>query len=86
MEPEIGDEIIVGSIQPELPGRVATIVSVCVTDDSRRYLVHWLAGDYDAMISPGPATKVEVLHKSHLASAQAESRRRSAYFPANQLT
>ena len=74
MEAEIGDEVIVASIGSSLPGRVAIVVDVSATDGLRHYVVHWLAGDYDATIVPGSATKVEVLHKAHAVQADAAQR------------
>lgn len=65
MEAEIGDEIIVGGTEPGQTGRVGTIVGLGLTDGLPQYVVHWLAGDYDTMFSPGASTKIEVCHKRH---------------------
>lgn len=70
MEAEIGDEIIVGSTGPGRAGRVGTIIGLSAADGSPRYLVHWLTGDYDAMISPGPGTQIKVCHRRHAAPWQ----------------
>ena len=65
MEAEIGDEILVRSMEPGHSGRVATVVGLSTADGLPRYVVHWLAGDYDAVITPGPGTRVEVRQRSH---------------------
>jgi Domain of unknown function (DUF1918) len=61
VEAEIGDEIVVGSNEPGRAGRLATVVGLCTADGIPRYMVHRLAGDHDAMVSPEPGTQIRVL-------------------------
>jgi Domain of unknown function (DUF1918) len=66
MKANVGDELIVGETEICGAPRVGTIVSVMGSDGSPPYLVHWVAGDYDSLVSPWPA--VQVRHKrTHLA-------------------
>ena len=59
MEAEVGDELIIESPQPGVPDRIGTIVAIRNTDGSPSYVVHWLAGDYDSQIDPGPKARIE---------------------------
>lgn len=63
MEAEIGDQLIIENTGPTPPLRVGTAAGLQSSDGSPRYVVHWLAGDYDSLIMPGPRTRIEVRHK-----------------------
>ncbi len=65
MDASVGDEVLVGSDQSGLPGRVGTVVSSRAAGGRIRYVVHWLVGDYDAVIVPGERTKVQVRQRAH---------------------
>ena len=43
-------------------GRIGTIVALRNADGSPPYVVHWLAGDYDSLIQPGPTARIERRH------------------------
>jgi cation transport ATPase-like protein/uncharacterized protein DUF1918 len=73
MTADIGDEVVVASPQRGQTGRVGTIVGMCTARGSPLYVVHWLAGDYDAVVLPGLARDIDVLHKAH-AGLKADSR------------
>ena len=67
MEPEAGDELIIDGDETGRGQRVGIILAV--RDDGGRpaYLVHWVAGDYDALVSPWPG--VHVHRRDHAAHA-----------------
>lgn len=60
------------SEDPLLPGRwtfgraerVGTILEIGGTGDHPKYLVHWVIGDYDSLISP--RLGVHIHHRAHL--------------------
>jgi hypothetical protein len=62
MRANVGDELIVGKTEICGAERVGTIVAVSGSDGSPPYLVHWVAGDYDSLVSPWPAVRVR--HKT----------------------
>ena len=64
MEAQVGDELVIESLEPGTSGRRGTIVAVQNADGSPPYVVHWLAGDYDSLIDPGPAARVERCYAS----------------------
>jgi Domain of unknown function (DUF1918) len=68
MKAEVGDELIIESPQPGVPGRIGTIVALHNTDGSPPYVVHWLAGDYDSRIDPGPKARIERHHPARTPS------------------
>lgn len=59
MEAQVGDELVIESPELGTSGRRGTIVAIQNADGSPPYVVHWLAGDYDSLIDPGPAARVE---------------------------
>jgi len=59
MKAEVGDELIIESPKPGTAGRIGTIVALQNADGSPPYIVHWLAGDYDSLVDPGPKTRIE---------------------------
>jgi hypothetical protein len=62
MEAEPGDELV---IEPDDSGhgeRVGTILAVRDSDGRATFLAHWVAGDYDALVSPWP--RVHVRHRT----------------------
>jgi hypothetical protein len=61
MKADVGDELIVGETEICGAARVGTIVAVRGSDGSPPYLVHWVAGDYDSLVSPWPG--VGIRHK-----------------------
>lgn len=65
MTADIGDEIVVANHPPGQKGRVGTIVGMSIAQGSPLLVVHWLAGDYDAVVLPGLARDIDVLHKAH---------------------
>jgi Domain of unknown function (DUF1918) len=64
MNAEVGDELVVESTEPVQSRRVGTIVGLKAADGSPPYLVHWVIGDYDSLIFPGPGTRMEVHHRA----------------------
>lgn len=78
MTADIGDEIVLASPWGGQTGRVGTIVGVTIARGSPLYVVHWLAGDYDAVVLPGLARDIDVLHKAHV-DRQADSRRQAEH-------
>lgn len=60
MRAEVGDELIVESTVPVESRRIGTIVGLKSADGSPPYLVHWVIGDYDSLIFPGPNTQMKV--------------------------
>jgi len=78
MKAEVGDELVVESTDPALTRRTGTILALRTADGSPPYLVHWVVGDYNSLIFPGPSTRMEVHHK-------ARSRRLSGH-PRDDLT
>ena len=61
MRANVGDELIVGQTETCGAARIGTIVAVRGSDGAPPYLVHWLTGDYDSLVSPWPG--VWVRHK-----------------------
>jgi hypothetical protein len=64
MKAEIGDELVVESTEAMSARRTGTIVGLKTADGSPPYLVHWVVGDYDSLIFPGPSTRMEVHHRA----------------------
>lgn len=64
MKAQVGDELIMESTEPVQSRRVGTIVGLKTADGSPPYLVHWVVGDYDSLIFPGPSTRMEVRHRA----------------------
>jgi hypothetical protein len=62
MRANVGDELIVEETEICGAARVGTIVAVKGSDGSPPYLVHWVAGDYDSLVSPWPGVRVR--HKA----------------------
>lgn len=58
MRANVGDELIVGETEVCGAARVGTIVAVRGSDGSPPYLVHWVSGDYDSLVSPWPGVQV----------------------------
>lgn len=71
MTAEVGDELIIESMEPVQTRRVGTIVGLKNADGSPPYLVHWVAGDYDSLIYPGPGTRMTVHHRARPADPPA---------------
>jgi hypothetical protein len=63
MDGEPGDDLIVKADAMGIAERVGTILEICGSHDHPEYLVHWVTGDYDSLISPWPG--VHVRHRSH---------------------
>jgi Domain of unknown function (DUF1918) len=63
MEAEPGDELVVEADRSGAGARVGTILAVRGSNGHPAYLVHWVAGDYDALISPWPG--VQIQHRKH---------------------
>lgn len=68
MEPAPGDELIVEGDEHGRGARVATILAPYDNDGRPGYLVHWVTGDYDALVRPWPGMRVR--HRDHGQSAQ----------------
>ena len=58
MKANVGDELIVGETENCGTARVGTIIAVRGSDGSPPYLVHWVVGDYDSMVSPWPGVGI----------------------------
>ncbi len=65
MGAEVGDEIIVEGTEISQAPRVGTVVSLRGAAAAPQYVVHLLAGDYDAVITPESSIHVGVRHKAH---------------------
>jgi hypothetical protein len=61
MRAKAGDELIVAKSDTGA-ARVGTIVAVKDSDGSPPYLVHWVVGDYDALVFPRPGVRIK--HKA----------------------
>lgn len=68
MKPEPGDELVVDGDATGHGRRVGTIIAVHEIGGHPAYLVHWVAGDYDALVTPWHG--VHVRHHEHLAAAR----------------
>jgi hypothetical protein len=76
MTAEVGDELVVESTEPVHACRVGTIVGLKNADGSPPYLVHWVVGDYDSLIHPGPSTRMTVHHRArHVGPASSRTLR-----------
>ena len=64
MNAQVGDELIIESLEPGTSARMGTIVALRNADGSPPYVVHWLVGDYDSLIEPGPTARIERRHAS----------------------
>jgi Domain of unknown function (DUF1918) len=64
MRAQVGDELIVESTVPAPSRRVGIVVGLKNADGSPPYLVHWVVGDYNSLIFPGPDTQMAVHHKA----------------------
>jgi Domain of unknown function (DUF1918) len=58
MQPEPGDELVVERDDSGHSERVGTILAVRDNNGRPTFLVHWVAGDYDALVSPWPGVHV----------------------------
>jgi len=63
MRAHVGDELTVESTMPVHSSRVGTIVGLKNADGSPPYLVHWVIGDYDSLVFPGPGRRMTVRHR-----------------------
>jgi len=64
MKAQVDDELIIESPEPGTSGRIGTIVALQNADGSPPYVVHWLVGDYDSLIRPGPTARIGRRHTS----------------------
>jgi hypothetical protein len=71
MEPEPGDELLVEADPSGTGARVGTILAIRVSNGHPAYLVHWVAGDYDALISPWPG--VQIQRRKHLSGTSKQA-------------
>jgi hypothetical protein len=60
---QVGDELIVESTVPVASRRVGVVIGLKNVDGTPPYLVHWVVGDYNSLIFPGPDTRMTVRHK-----------------------
>jgi hypothetical protein len=98
MGAEVGDEVVVGSSDPDEPGRIGIIVALDQDsepddsaapgdggtpehggapehgDGSPRYVIHWLVGDYDSRVFPGPGLRIKLQHKAGSPGRPADAR------------
>jgi len=63
MDAKPGDELVVDSDGTTRDERVGLVLSMCEVDGHAAYLVHWIAGDYDSIVSPWPA--VHIRHRAN---------------------
>jgi hypothetical protein len=66
---EVGDTLVIDDGGTVGLPRIGTIIAVIGRDGSPPYLVHWLAGEYESRILPGPGARVE---KQRAASRRAD--------------
>ncbi len=59
----VGDELVVESTVPVPSRRVGIVVGLKNVDGSPPYLVHWVVGDYNSLIFPGPDIRMTVRHQ-----------------------
>ncbi|HTZ92531.1 MAG TPA: DUF1918 domain-containing protein [Streptosporangiaceae bacterium] len=84
MNPEPGDELVVEADASGRSARVGTIVAVRENNGRPAYLVHWVVGDYDALVSPWPG--VHVKHREHhTTTATPTARQRPAWSASRQV-
>jgi Domain of unknown function (DUF1918) len=62
MDATPGDELVIDGNDGGRDQRVGLILSTSQIDGHVAYLVHWIVGDYDSMVSPWPA--VHVRHRT----------------------
>jgi hypothetical protein len=63
MDAKPGDELVVDSNGSAREERVGLVLGTCETDGHVAYLVHWIVGDYDSLVSPWPS--VHIRHRAH---------------------
>ena len=63
MRAALGDKLIIKNAQDGRADRVGTIVALNGEDGAPPYLVHWVIGDYDSLISPWPGIRIS--HEEH---------------------
>jgi Domain of unknown function (DUF1918) len=63
MDAEPGDELVVDGDGSGRDERVGLILGIPKKDGHAAYLVHWIVGDYDSLISPWPA--VHIRHREN---------------------
>lgn len=54
MKAQVGDQLIIESAEPGMPGGAGTIVAARNADGSPPYLAHCVTGDFESQIEPGP--------------------------------
>ena len=59
MKAQVGDELIIVSVESGKPDRIGTIMALQNTDGSPPYVVHWVVGDYASLIEPGFQARIE---------------------------
>lgn len=59
MKAQVGDQLIIESAEPGMPGGAGTIVAARNADGSPPYLAHWVAGDFESQIEPGPRARIQ---------------------------
>jgi hypothetical protein len=59
MKAQVGDCLIIEGAEPGEPRRIGTIVALRNADGSPPYIVHWVTGDYDSLVRPGPGARIE---------------------------
>lgn len=64
MRAEVGDELIVEGTGPVPSRRVGVVIGLENPDGSPPYLVHWIVGDYNSLIYPGPGSQMKVRRKA----------------------
>ncbi len=65
---EVGDTLIIGTGGLTRIPRIGEIIAVASGDGKPPYRVHWLSGEYESVIFPGPGARIE---KSRRAGAAA---------------
>lgn len=63
MNAEPGDDLIVDS-QVGKGERVGTILEVGGSTRHPEFLVHWVIGDYDSLVTPWPGVRIR--HRQHV--------------------
>jgi hypothetical protein len=71
MNAEPGDDLIVDGDAAGRAERVGTILRIGGSVSHPEYLVHWVIGDYDSLISPWPG--VHIQHREHAQGVSANA-------------
>jgi len=65
MKAEVGDRLIMESIHVGEPRRVGVVLELRHPDGTPRFLVRWLDNGHEALVFPGPESRIEPPTTAH---------------------